>query len=1293
MIGDEGLAIYNTFGLSTETSTYDAVIKKFENYCKEKKNVLFERHKFFKTLRIDGQTIDNYVTVLRTIGANCEFGDQLESLIRDQIVLHLTDQGLQERILRESELDLLKVVEFVKASETTKEQVRLIQEKSVEIHGVRRSNNKSNYSTVNDEGRKLNNNLSPKYGNHSGVNSNNDAVYYQCRKCGNKHRANNCPAYGKYCSLCNKPNHFAVACFKNKKNISLIKQNKYDSEQDYTDTLIDSCELDESSRKICKINLLQWSQNLIINNKELEFKLDTGAEINVMPISCLFKLGVNTDNICNNRQIILEVFGGNRLRSSGVIKLNCSANKTRNCQLSFVVVDDANNNKIKPLLGLDGCVKLNLIKRINDLTVDNQKKMEILKRNEDIFNGTGLIKNYECHIKVDKSVAPVIRPPRRVPLAIRDRLQEKLNLLERGKIIEKIDGPVTWLSNLVVIEKSDGGLRVCLDPTDLNKAIIKTPALIPTLQEVTSQLTGKFWFSLLDLKEGFYNIKLDKESSNYCAFSTPFGCYKFLRLPFGVSNAPEEFQRVNTSIFSDIPGLIIYFDDILIATETEKEHDEVLNKVLERARSSNLKFNPNKFQYKTNKVTFLGFEFDKNGMKIDPQRIKAIESLENPCNKKELQRILGMLNYIRNFIPNFADLTSNLRTLLKCNVEFTWTEAHSMLLKKIKELITKIPVLTHFDTSKEITIECDASKDAIGCCLMQEGQPISYASRSLSPTEKNFAQIEKELLSILFATSKFHLYIYGRKTFVRTDHKPLVSLIKKNVGEIPSPRLQRMILKLIKYDLELRYVPGKELYIADLLSRGCENEENISSEEDWISEIVHEVASNNYQLQVTSRRKKILEEETAKDKTLQHLVKYYMNGWPANSKDVPEEIKIYYKFKDEIYVSGNLVFVGRKLSVPISLRKEMLEKLHSPHLGVSKTQARARQIFYWPQMNSDIEEYVLKCKICETFRNKNIKEPLMPYPVPSRPYQRVGMDFFQLGNYSYLIIVDYLSAWFDVVKMPYKTASETIKTIKPIFATHGIPDEIVADNMPFSSFEFKQFCQGWEIKLTNTSPHYPQSNGMVEKAVGICKSLMRKCYKSGQDFNLVLMEYRNCPVTGLSESPAQLMMSRQLRTVLPTIEENLLPNVVRVKEDKELKQQKSKLYYDKTSQQKRGFKDGESVVHRRGRRWEPAQIIKSNNTPRSYIIRTEDGQTLVRNSVHLRKSGNPFSMNGDQNSYSTLGNNTTESNGSNTETQSVPAQLPQESSEITSETYNPALPQAMSRYGRRIIKPRRLVEE
>ncbi|CAH0717682.1 unnamed protein product, partial [Brenthis ino] len=242
---------------------------------------------------------------------------------------------------------------------------------------------------------------------------------------------------------------------------------------------------------------------------------------------------------------------------------------------------------------------------------------------------------------------------------------------------------------------------------------------------------------------------------------------------------------------------------------------------------------------------------------------------------------------------------------------------------------------------------------------------------------------------------------------------------------------------------------------------GCENEENISSEEDWISEIVHEVASNNYQLQVTPRRKNILEEEIAKDKTLQRLVQYYMKG-----------------------------------CLPI------------------------------------VKMYLVK------FMNKNIKEPLLPYPVPSRPYQRVGMDFFQLGNYSYLIIVVYLLAWFDVVKVPYKTASETIKSIKPIFATHGITNEIVADNMPFSSFEFEQFCQGLEIKLTNTSPHYPQSNGMVEKAVG------------------------------LSESTAQVMMRRQLRTVLPTIEENLLPNVVRVKEDKELKQKRSKLYYYKTSQQR-----------------------------------------------------------------------------------------------------------------------------
>jgi hypothetical protein len=228
----------------------------------------------------------------------------------------------------------------------------------------------------------------------------------------------------------------------------------------------------------------------------------------------------------------------------------------------------------------------------------------------------------------------------------------------------------------------------------------------------------------------------------------------------------------------------VYFDDILIATETEEEHDQIVQQVIETAKEMNIKFNQKKLQYKRKEVKFLGLIFKAEGMTLDQERINAIECLENPQNKAELQRLLGIFNFVRQFIPNYAELTMPLRELLKKNNKFARMEEHTRVLKEMKEKLTKAPVL-------------------------QEGNPVSFASRALSEAETRYAQIEKEFLSIVFATTKFHQYIYGFDVEVLTDHKPLVSIIKKEINKIHSSRLQRMRLKLVKYKLNVKYLPGK----------------------------------------------------------------------------------------------------------------------------------------------------------------------------------------------------------------------------------------------------------------------------------------------------------------------------------------------------------------------------------------------------------------------------------------------------------------------------------------------------
>ncbi|KAL0894614.1 hypothetical protein ABMA27_013176 [Loxostege sticticalis] len=797
-----------------------------------------------------------------------------------------------------------------------------------------------------------------------------------------------------------------------------------------------------------------------------------------------------------------------------------------------------------------------------------------------------------------------------------DRLADKLKSLEDCQIIEKVEHPKSFVSNLVIIEKSDGNLRICLDPQELNKVLIREYHLIPKLEEIVNKLSNKSIFSVLDLSDGFYNIKLTNKSADLCAFSTPFGCYKFLRLPFGLSVASEIFQKYSEKTFGDIPGVVIYCDDLLICAENEKDHDKILKCVLERAKESNVKFNKRKFQYKLPEVKYFGHIFSKEGMKIDPDRVKAILNIKSPTNKKELQIFLGMVNYLRNFVSKLADLTAPLNSLLKKDVSWLWTEVHEKAFNNIKKCISTAPVLQNFDSTLPITIQCDASKDGLGCCLMQNGKPVCYASRSLTSAEKNFSQIEKELLSVVWSTKKFHYFIYGKKCIILNDHKPLENLLKKPIHAIPSARLQRLKLKLLKYNLEFKYLKGRFMHIADLLSRSYLDEND--DDQSYMFEVIHCIGLANY-LQCTDEQKQELTSETSKDIELSQLIDFTQNGWP--SKNIPDTLKHFYKFRENITIDQQLLFMNDRLIVPKSLRLTILKKMHEGHLGMTKMKQLARTLYYWPNIDSHIEELVKRCFVCQTYQNNNIKEPLLSHEVPELPFSKLGIDILDFKRKSYLIIYDYTTKWLDIKLITSKSANSVINALIDIFICFGIPSEIVADHVPFDSVQCKQFAQEWGFKFTYSSPRYPQSNGMAERGVQIAKKLLTKCNEDKTDFRISLLQYRSSPISGTSFTPAQLMMSRNLKTKLPSSYKYLVPKLnCNVETEMNKTKNRNIRNYNKHVKEKSSFNLGQKVWFKKDpqmKRWTQGTILNNNNY-RSYVIKDCDGCIYTRTSYHVR---------------------------------------------------------------------------
>jgi hypothetical protein len=448
------------------------------------------------------------------------------------------------------------------------------------------------------------------------------------------------------------------------------------------------------------------------------------------------------------------------------------------------------------------------------------------------------------------------------------------------------------------------------------------------------------YLSVLDCHHGFFHLELTKSSSFLCVFNTPFGKYKFNRLAQGISSSPEIYQRHNMKLFGHIAQ--VYFDDIIIGAKTKEEHDLKLKQVLEIARKNNVRFNKKKFQYCQSEVEYLGHVIGNNNIKKDKEFIQAVLDLKTPTTITELRRILGMITAVSNFIPNAASLTNPLRQLLKKDVPFMWTNDHDSALNRIKNVLISEPVLKMFDSNKPITIEADSSKDTLGICLLQDNHPIQYASRSLTPTEQRWAQIEKELMAICFAFKKFHDLVYGREVKVKTDHKPLIYLIKKPIHKVSS-RLQKMILFLLKYSFELTYVPGKKLLIADTLSRDVDNNSNnVNNDEFLYIKEIHEVTLKSHPM--TKNKVTEFQEATSKDNVLKIVKSFVEQGWPKDKKKIQDNVKHYFKIRNDLALEDGILFLNDKLVVPNELRMQMLKLLHESHLGIEKTRRRARTL-------------------------------------------------------------------------------------------------------------------------------------------------------------------------------------------------------------------------------------------------------------------------------------------------------------------------------------------------------------
>jgi len=332
-------------------------------------------------------------------------------------------------------------------------------------------------------------------------------------------------------------------------------------------------------------------------------------------------------------------------------------------------------------------------------------------------------------------------------------------------VIEEATG-TSWISPVHIVYKGNGELRICIDLREVNKAVIRERFPIPRIQHILRQLSGAKMFTTLDLRKAYWQLRLSDESREITSFMAAGKVYQFKRLPFGLASAPEAYQRMMMILCEGLPGVLNYFDDIVVYGSTPEEHWSNLKKMLQTLRESGLKLNAKKCVVGVSELKFLGHIISADGVRPDPQKVKATTEAPVPGNAGEIRSFLGGITYLTQYVPNLATVIAPLRKLVQKGVPWKWTARETAAYKHVKELLTKAPCLAHYSMEAETKLVVDASPYGLGAVLLQrrgnDMYPVAYASRTLNEVEKRYAHIEREALAVLFGLQKMHTYVYGR---------------------------------------------------------------------------------------------------------------------------------------------------------------------------------------------------------------------------------------------------------------------------------------------------------------------------------------------------------------------------------------------------------------------------------------------------------------------------------------------------------------------------------------------------
>lgn len=763
-------------------------------------------------------------------------------------------------------------------------------------------------------------------------------------------------------------------------------------------------------------------------------------------------------------------------------------------------------------------------------------------------------------IPLIEGAQPVNLRPYRYNPELKDEIERQVAEMLSSGVIQPSQS--AWSSPALLVRKKYGTWRLCVDYRHLNALTIKSKYPVPIIKELLDELSGAKWFSKLDLRAGYHQIRMVPGEEHKTAFQTHSGHYEYRVMSFGLTGAPATFQGVMNKTLASVlrKCALVFFDDILVYSPDLQSHLTHLKQVLQLLRQDHWQVKMSKCSFAQPQVSYLGHIIGAQGVSTEPKKIQDVLTWPTPISVKKLRGFLGLAGYYRKFVKNFGIISKPLTQLLRKGVSFRWGSEAEAAFQQLKQALTSAPVLGLPDFSKQFTVETNASDAGIGAVLSQEGHPIAYLSKALGPRSKGLSTYEKECMAILLAVDHWRSYLQHQEFLILTDYHSLVHLDDQRLH---TPWQQRAFTKLLGLQYKIGYRKGSSNAVADALSRrevgeGGQLSAISVSTPTWLQEVTkgYEQDPHTSQLLAELAINSIAKEHY----TLSHgLIRYKGRIWIGNNTDLQNKL--------------------------------IAELHHNPiggHSGFPVTYRRIKRLFAWLGMKKQVKCQLQHCQVCIQAKPERVKYPglLQPLPVPEGAWQTITMDFLEglpkSERYNcILVVVDKFSKYAHFVPLTHPFTAETVATafMKNIYKLHGMPRVIVSDRDKIFTSQFWEYLftkSGTELHMS--SAYHPQSDGQTER-VNQCVELFLRCFvhatptKWAAWLHLAEFWYNNAYHSAVKQTPFEVIYGHQPAHFGITMEDCAVPDLQEWLRDRKFMHQLIQQHLHRAQQQMKAYAD------------------------------------------------------------------------------------------------------------------------